>query len=66
MTSTKAKRREEYLQNRDDDLEFSCVRIRYSADPEQKGASVMTVIEVGRVHLPVFALIVENKNRENK
>ena len=34
----RAKQREEYIQNRDDELES--FRVRYNADPEQKRASV--------------------------
>ena len=33
----RAKRREEYIQNQDDELESS--RVRYNADPEKKRAS---------------------------
>ena len=39
----RAKRREEYIQSQDDELESS--RVRYNADPENKRALLMTTTE---------------------
>ena len=46
----KAKRREEYLQNQDDELESS--RIRYDADAEQRRASARDMYRANLVSYP--------------